>query len=232
VAQQLPLPLALPDCHRLERFVPGAEAAEAWQRVQALRAGRERFGFLWGGEGTGKTHLLQGLAAAAGGAYLELAALQSEAQAAGVPPAQLLAGLSGAGLVALDGLEAVAGIDAWETAVFHLYNELDAEGGQLLIAARANPNSLGLLRSELRSRLHWAGVFPLGRLSDEERLAALQQQARGRGLQLKAAVGWFLLRHYSRNMHHLMAALAELDEAALAERRALTIPLVKAHLGL
>lgn len=230
--QQLPLPLSLPDCHRLERFVPGIEAGEAWTRIQALRAGRERFAFLWGEAGSGKTHLLQGLAAAVSGAYLDLAALREEALTAGVPPEGLLSGLAGAGLVALDRLEAVAGEDAWEAAVFHLYNELDASGGKLVVAARANPNSLGLVRAELRSRLHWGGAFPLGRLSDEERLAALQEQAQGRGLVLKAAVGRFLLRHYSRNMHHLMAALADLDEAALAERRALTIPFAKARLGL
>lgn len=229
---QLPLPLTLPDCYRLERFLPGAEAVEAWTRVQAIREDEARFAFIWGAEATGKTHLLRGMAAAVGGTFLDLADLREEAGAAGVAPDDLLSGLPGAGLVALDGLEAVAGDDAWEAAVFHLYNEVDAGGGKLIAAARANPNSLGLVRPELRSRLHWGGVFPLGRLSDEERLEALQKQAAGRGIALKAPVGRFLLRHYSRNMHRLMAALASLDEAALAQRRALTIPFVKARLGL
>lgn len=229
---QLPLPLALPDCYRLERFVPGAEAGEAWVRIQDMQAGRERFAFLWGGEGVGKTHLLRGVVAAVSGVYLDMAALREESASAGVPPTGLLAGLGRADLLALDRLEAVAGEDEWEAAVFHLYNDVDAGGGRLLVAARANPNSLGLVRSELRSRLHWGGAFPLGRLTDEERLKALQRQAQGRGVELKAAVGRFLLRHYSRNMHRLMSVLSELDAAALAERRAVTIPFVKARLGL
>lgn len=232
MAGQLPLVLDRPDRHRLELFQVGAEGREAWERVQALVRGDVRFAFVWGGSGAGKTHLLEGAARAGGGIYWELTALRREAAAAGVPPEALLAAGSGVGLVALDGLEAVAGDAEWEAAVFHLYNRLDEEGGRLLAAATVNPNSLGLVREELRSRLHWGGSFPLGRLSDDERLAALQGHAEARGLSLKDEVGTYLLRYYSRNMHQLMAALERLDAAALAERRRLTVPFVKAQLGL
>jgi DnaA family protein len=232
VAGQLPLVLDRPDRHRLELFRPGAEGAEAWQRVQALVRGDLRFAFLWGGSGSGKTHLLEGAARAAGGTYWELGAVRREAGAAGVDPETLLASGPGDGLTALDGLEAVAGDAAWEAAVFHLYNRINEEGGRLLAAAADNPNALGLVREELRSRLHWGGSFPLGRLDDAERLAALQGHAEARGLTLKDEVGTYLLRDYSRNMHQLMAALERLDTAALAERRRLTVPFVKAQLGL
>jgi DnaA family protein len=75
-------------------------------------------------------------------------------------------------------------------------------------------------------------VFPLGRLTDEECLAALQGHAAARGLELRPEVGRYLLRHYSRSMHGLIQALDELDAAALAERRRLTIPFVKDRLAL
>jgi len=232
MAGQLPLVLDRPDRHRLAYFHPGADGREAWDRVQALLAGEVRFAFLWGPSGAGKTHLLEGAARAAGGTYWELAALRREAETAGLDPETLLAAAPAGTLVALDGLEAVAGDAAWEAAVFHLYNRINEEGGRLLAAAATNPNSLGLVREELRSRLHWGGSFPLGRLSDDERLAALQGHAEVRGLALKDEVGRYLLRYYSRNMHQLMAALELLDAAALAERRRLTVPFVKAQLGL
>ncbi|HKJ70950.1 MAG TPA: DnaA regulatory inactivator Hda [Gammaproteobacteria bacterium] len=232
MAGQLPLVLDRPDRHRLELFQPGTEGREAWQRVQAVVRGEVRFAFLWGASGSGKTHLLEGAARAGGGTYWELSALRREAAAAGVSPEALLASGPGDGLTALDGLEAVAGDADWEAAVFHLYNRINEEGGRLLAAAAVNPNSLGLVREELRSRLHWGGSFPLGRLSDDERLAALRGHAEARGLDLRDEVGRFLLRYYSRSMHQLMAALERLDAAALAERRRLTVPFVKARLGL
>ena len=228
---QLPLVLDPPDHYRLELFRPGAETSEAWSRVQAVVAGRERFGFLCGGSGSGKTHLLVGAARAASGLYFDLPAMRREVSAAGLDPEAVLEAADGGGLVAIDGVHALAGDPDWERAVFHLYNAVAETGGRLLAAADGNPNSLGLEREDLRSRLNWGGVFPLGRLSDAERLRALQGHAEDRGLGLPDEVGYFLLRHYSRSMHQLMAALDAMDAAALAERRRLTIPFVKDRLG-
>lgn len=232
MADQLPLDLERPERHRLELFHPGAGVREAWERVLAVAEGQARFGYLWGGPGTGKTHLLEGASRTGSGIYLDLAAARSEIAEAGWEPEGLIAALPAGALVALDNLDAVAGDPAWETALFHLFNRLSEEGGRFLAASEANPNRLGLAREELRSRLLWGGSFRLTRLTDDERLGAIQAHAEARGLELRDAVGAFLLRHYPRNMHQLMAALERLEESARAEQRRLTLPFVKARLGL
>ena len=66
--QQLLLQLAPPPAPTLDNFVPGRNAAA----VQALHdiaqgEGVERFVYLWGEPGSGRSHLLRGLAHAAGG---------------------------------------------------------------------------------------------------------------------------------------------------------------------
>ena len=232
MAGQLPLALARPRRHRLDLFQPGAAGREAWEAVQAVLAGEARFAYLWGESGSGKTHLLEGAAGALEGTYLDLGAMRSEVASAGLDPEAVLGPGVEPRLVALDRLEAVAGDPAWEAAVFHLYNLVNEEGGRLLAAATANPNSLGLVREELRTRLLWGGSFHLGRLTDAERQEALRGHAEMRGLELREDVAKFLLRRYSRNMHRLVAAIEQLDEAALAEGRRLTVPFVKARLGL
>lgn len=232
MADQLPLDLERPERHRLELFHPGAGVREARDRVLAVAEGRTRFAFLWGVSGSGKTHLLEGAARAGSGVYLDLAAARSEIAEAGWEPEGLIAALPAGTLVALDDLDAVAGEPAWEAALFHLFNRLNEEGGRFLAAAEANPNRLGLEREELRSRLLWGGSFRLARLADDERLAAIKTHAHARGLELPDAVGAFLLRYYPRNMHQLMAALERLEGSARAERRRLTLPFVKARLGL
>jgi len=205
---------------------------EARDRVLAVAEGRARFAFLWGSPGSGKTHLLEGAARAGSGVYLDLAAARSEIAQAGWQPEGLVTALPAGALVALDELDAVAGEPAWETALFHLFNRLNEEGGRFLAAAEANPNRLGLAREELRSRLLWGGSFRLARLTDEERLAAIKAHAEARGLALQDAVAAFLLRHYPRNMHQLVAALERLEGSARAEQRRLTLPFVNARLGL
>lgn len=66
--QQLPLEISGPPEPTLENFIPGANG-EAHARVRALAEGAadERIVYLWGGAGTGRSHLLQAAARAAGG---------------------------------------------------------------------------------------------------------------------------------------------------------------------
>ena len=62
--QQLLLELAPPPPPTLENFSPGKNGAALKALREALESG-ERFVFVWGGSGSGKTHLLRGFAEAA-----------------------------------------------------------------------------------------------------------------------------------------------------------------------
>ncbi|MCK8516083.1 DnaA regulatory inactivator Hda [Methylonatrum kenyense] len=211
----------------LEQFVAGANS-------DALAALRGELGsdseslVIYGAAGTGKTHLLQAACRElAGGtsSYVPLAA------ASELSPA-LLEGLDAMTLVALDDLQAIAGHGAWEEAVFHLFNGIRARGGRLVLAARQAPSALGLLMPDLTSRLQWGLVYRLQPLDEDALLAALQNRARQRGLELPSEVGRFLLNRFPRDCHSLFGLLETLDRAALAAQRRLTIPFVRQVLGL
>jgi len=184
--------------------------------------------YLWGATGTGRTHLLQAAcqgAAAAGATavYLPLA------QHAEFSP-ELLEGLETTRLVCLDDVDAIAGLDAWEQALFHLYNRLRDSERRLLAAADRAPGALPLNLADLRSRLGWGPVFQLRALSDTDKLAALKLRALHRGLELSDEVGQYLLKRCPRDLHSLFSLLDSLDRAALAAQRRLTIPFVREHL--
>ena len=72
--------------------------------------------------------------------------------------------------------------------------------------------------------------FQVHTLSDEQKLAALQQRAKARGLQLEEEVGEFLLRHCPRDTRFLFEILEKLDAASLVAQRKLTIPFVRSIL--
>jgi DnaA-homolog protein len=84
--QQLPLEISRPPEPTLDNFVPGPNA-EALARVRALAVGAldECVVYVWGGPGTGRSHLLRA-AARAGGARLvcvdDVGALDATAQQA------------------------------------------------------------------------------------------------------------------------------------------------------
>lgn len=229
---QLPLGIKLPDSATFTNLVQGCNG-EAVSHLQACLSPAQtkpdtQSVYLWGGSGCGKTHLLQAACHALIGQGVATAYLPLH-QHDQLHPA-MLEGLEKLSLVCVDDVEAVAGKQQWEDALFHLYNRMQAEAGILLLSGNAAPADLGLGLADLSSRLGWGWVFQLHRLNDVEKKQALQLRAHSRGFTLPDEVGDYLLRYYPRDIHAQFALLDQLDTASLVEQRRLTVPFVKAVL--
>lgn len=187
---QLPLALRYPPDQRLESFVAAPQGAIAQLRELADVRGADWL-YLAGASGTGKTHLALALCAAAEqagrrSAYLPLAAASGRLRDA-------LEALEGNDVVALDGLEAIAGHRDDEIALFDFHNRARSAGLNLLYAAREVPDALALVLPDLRSRLSQNTRVPLHPLDDVSRAEVLRDRAQRRGLVLEeSAIDWML----------------------------------------
>lgn len=219
---QLALPLQLQDHAVFDSFWPaGNEAVVAFLGdLAATRRGPG--GFVWGAAATGKTHLLQAVCARAGESiiYLPLAMFRDGGPA-------VLDGAASCGVVCLDDVDAVAGNDDWETALFELLNAVQDSGGVLIAAASRSPRECGFALADLESRFAQLPVFQLEPLPDAERMRALQLRARHRGLDLPDDTASYLLNRSRRDMNSLYRLLDRLDAEALKAKRRLTIPFVR-----
>jgi len=202
--QQLPLEIARPPEPTLDNFIPGANA-EAQARVRALVEGvlDECIVYLWGGPGTGRSHLLQAAARAAG---------------AQRPPI---------GLVTADDVERLDA--AGQQALFNAINAAREGAGAVLAAGSAPPAQLDL-RADLASRLGWGLVYQLQPLTDAHKATWLRAEAARRGLPLDDGVIDYLLTRLPRDLPSLATLLSRLDRFALARKRAITLPLVREFL--
>ncbi|MFA7618991.1 MAG: DnaA regulatory inactivator Hda [Thiohalomonadaceae bacterium] len=223
-ASQLALRLALPDSATLANFHMGDNGA----LLHALKSD-EPFIYLWGNPGAGKSHLLQAACHAAADAgdcpaYLPLRDLIAT-------DPEVFEGLEAAGLVCLDDVDAIAGRQAWEQALFHLYNRVRDAGGRMLATGPAAPAGLDIRLPDLVSRLSWGPVFQLHALDDEGKMAALRARARARGLELSEDVAAYLMRRFARDPHSLFALLDRIDAASLVAKRRITIPFLRELLG-
>jgi DnaA-homolog protein len=218
--QQMPLGVRLNDRATWSSFLPGNNQLV----VDALRAlGPANGGmlYLYGGTGSGKSHLLQAWCAAqAGSAYYQLASLRELG-------ASVLEGAEGLEAVALDDLAAVAGDPEWERALFRLYNERDAARLPVAWADALPARELDWRLPDLRSRLGAIVHLGLEPLDEAQQRAALQLRATQRGLELPEETALYLQRHFPRDMGSLYALLDRLDTAALREQRRLTVPFIK-----
>lgn len=227
--RQLTLPFAFNPELGFDQFHPGVNA-EPVRHLRQTAAGRgERLIFLWGGPGTGKTHLLNACCREAAGrsrtiSYLPLDLLM--AWDSGV-----LEGLEHQDLVCLDEIDRIAGDPAWEAALFVLFNRIRDRNRDLIVAARVPPGELPIRLPDLKTRLGWGLTLRLQALTDEDKLAVLELQARTLGLDLPPQVGRFLLAHCPRDLPALRRLLNQLDQASLATKRRLTVPFVKTFLG-
>lgn len=217
--KQLALSLAPPAEPTLDNFVPGRNAeVVAALRAVARPAPAERFIYLWGREGSGKSHLLAAVAAARA---LTGAGLARAADGTGF--ARLSVEMAGEGLIVDDvhKLDAAA-----QSALFTSYNAVREQGGLLVAAGDAPPAALGL-RSDLVTRLGWGLVYQVHALSDDEKAAALLEHARARGMPFPREAVDYLLARQSRDLRHLMTLLDALDRYSLETKRAITVPLVR-----
>ncbi|MBZ0105058.1 MAG: DnaA regulatory inactivator Hda [Sulfuricella denitrificans] len=201
----------------LDNFVAGRNG-ELMQILRQLLAGsgHERAVYLWGEAGSGKTHLLHGLVAAAQEAGRPaLLATAGEAL-----PVQPEAGM----LVAVDD---VALLNAeGQIALFNLYNDLRENGGAFVASGPCPPAQLEV-RPDVATRLGWGLVYQVQGLSDAEKEEALQSHARARGFSLPQEVLDYLLRHWRRDLPSLMAVLDALDRITLEQQRPVTVPLLR-----
>jgi DnaA family protein len=233
MSSQLPLGVHLRDDATLESFYIGSNAT-VWSNVKATASGKgEGFLYLWGEPGAGVTHLLQGACRQsafhqATAVYLPLSQLKLEPGSE-----RCLDGLEHVNLICLDDIEAIAGIPAWEEAVFCLFNQIrDTPTARLIIGASNPPKQTRILLADLVSRLTWGLTFQLLPLSDQQIVEALKIRAQARGLILQDEVAYFLLNRCPRTMSVLYEHLDKLDNASMAAQRKLTIPFIKSTLTL
>lgn len=119
---------------------------------------------------------------------------------------------------------------AQQEQLFHLYNHLMASNGILVLAGRKPADQLEGL-PDLTSRLKTLQHIKLD-LPDSAQLELLLVKfAADHQLQIDAAVIRYLLRRAERSPRTLEGLVGKIDEASLAEKRAVTIPLVKQVVG-
>ena len=228
-APQLPLALRYPPDQRLEAFVAAPEGALSQVRALAEVANSDWL-YLAGPAGVGKTHLA--LAACAAAEAVGRSAAYVPVRAAVGRMRDALEAFDTHALVALDGLDAIAGERDDEVALFDFHNRARSAGVSLLYAAEVGPDGLPLTLPDLRSRLGQCARIVLSPLDEAGRRRVLRGRAQRRGLELdEAALDW-LLRRVGRDLFGLTALLDRMDSASLAAQRRLTVPFLKETLGL
>ena len=219
MTRQLALKFRLDDHARLDDYV-----GEAGSKLVHLSG----FIYLSGSKGSGKSHLLQGTchrAVSEGLSTIYLTALS-------ILKPGVLDGLEHVDLICLDDVDDVLELADWQRALFHLINAVKDAGNTLIVSSTHPVSALKLGLGDLDSRVKGAYLLSTDLLDDEQKLEVIGRKARRRGFDMSQEVCRFILGRSRRDMHHLARLVDQLDEETLRRQKKVTIPFVKAALGL
>ena len=122
--------------------------------------------------------------------------------------------------------DADRGVD--ETALFHLYNLLKEHHRPLLLTGRLPPNRWAVTLPDLKSRLATLTVAAIGAPDDQLLQALLVKLFSDRQVRIGPEIITYLLPRIERSFAAVHALVEKLDQEALRQGRAITLPLIRA----
>ncbi len=222
---QIPLQFGFRETADFEHFIEGPNS-EVCTVCRSIALGETVHSiYLWGQVATGKSHLLQAVCNLASQHDQNVAYIPLSQHAEFSP--ELLEGLEHLAMVCVDDVECIAGQEAWEQALFHLYNRLREQQKSLLMTGSRGPRDLAFHLQDLKSRVGWDLTYHLQALSDKDKINLLQKRANTRNFKIPEEVAAYLVKNVKRDLPSLLELLDKLDQATLTEQRKLTIPFVK-----
>lgn len=165
---------------------------------------------VYGPKGSGKTHLLRKWT------ELRLAKFVNVENIDDVEPRE--------GLYAVDDLQEL-NIQQQEK-LFHIFNYMKGIGGSLVVASQIPVAQLNLI-PELRSRLLLGTQAELTAPQESDLKLLLVKWSQDRQLKLEQTVISYILSHCERSPQVLEGIVEALDTLSLAQKRKITIPLVR-----
>lgn len=202
-----------------DAFLVAESNAEAIALIDNFGTWTQPVQWIYGPAGSGKSHLAAVLAN-------QLCALSVAADdlAQDAEVVHILAGETATELLVVDGLDTLPP-DSEET-LFHLLNQARHGGVPILLLSRLPAARLAIALPDLASRLKAVPAISLGAPCDALVAGLVGKLFADRQLQPDVRVIDYLLPRINRDFEAMGDLVAAIDAAALAEQRAITVPLV------
>ena len=214
-----------------ENFVVCGGNKTAYQFARKLAAGdgTENLLYIYGPEGSGKTHLLTALGNAIAGKYLSFK--DADALYRGDYPTEGLSRLSDhfadAGALILDDLHLLPDNQEVRVELWELFNAFYTSGRKIAIAGLVPPKELPHLDGHLTSRLLWGLVARMDVSDDDSRRMILKKLAEDRQMSLPDEVIDQMLLRVRRDIPSLVYALETINRFAISTKRKVGLKLAK-----
>ena len=179
--------------------------------------------YLWGSQASGKSHVLQAL----------INTLVSNDRKAVILTPNDLSKRENISLIELfdficiDDIENIAGNTFLEEALFTWINEIKQKHKKIILAGKLSSNDKQWQLPDLRSRIQAGQTHEIFALNRDDSFKIFTNQANSRGLNLDEKTMNYLQKNTSSNLSYLSQLLDKIDQVTLAQKKQVTIPLLK-----
>ncbi|HBG06547.1 MAG: DnaA regulatory inactivator Hda [Geobacteraceae bacterium GWC2_58_44] len=214
-----------------ENFVVCGGNKTAYLFAQKIATGdaTENLLYIYGPEGSGKTHLLTALSNALGGMYFSFR--DAGSLYSGDDPTEgssrLADHFADATALILDDLHLLPDNQEVRVELWELFNAFYISGKKIAISGPTPPKELPHLDGHLTSRLLWGLVARMDVSDDESRRMILKKLAEDRQMSLPDEVIDQMLLRVRRDIPSLVYALETINRYAIATKRKIGLRLAK-----
>ncbi|MES2345325.1 MAG: chromosomal replication initiator protein DnaA [Chlamydiota bacterium] len=222
-----PLPLSFAsdplDPHAtLDHFIAGKSNEIAFKLICNLAQGIEKAGtfnpvYIQGSAGTGKTHLLMGIAKELNTQKISTVYVRAETFTEHVVNA-IRSGVMRAfrdayrhaDVLLIDDVHLFARKAATQEELFHTFNALHTSGRQIFLSGDKAPQFLEEIEPRLISRFEWGIIIPLEKLTPLELAEMITERCKSLEFKLDKKIISFLISHFqgsTKSLHRALEAL-------------------------
>ena len=220
---QLGLPISLNSLMLLENFVSNKELIRSINQLFLDQKSSEVY--IYGANGQGKTHVLQGTI---------LKALANDKNAVFIDcldpfPGHIFEIINEINFISFDNVHLME--EESQERFFDLYNRARQSEVFILVSGDSLPSDLKVMK-DIKTRLSLAAVYKLEELDDELKMNIINSQMSDRNLSVDSKVYEYLFKNFSRDLKLLLSTMDDLDKVSLQAKKPISIPFVRKFLNL
>jgi len=225
--EQLHLNVQLDDAISLDKFIK-CDSTRDFLKI-LINSTKDQsvsnFYLIWGAQGRGKSYVMQGLHKK----YIKdnKKTFQFSFQDKRVNSPEILMNLGSLEALFIENFELMEDSEDWERGMFNLINECYMSGTRIYLSSNTVTKDLTIRLADLASRLSSFTAIEIPEITEEEKVQALIQASKRKGLVLDEKTIKYIVSYTSRSLSDLLRLLNELDSFSLQKKKKISPSLVR-----
>ena len=224
---QLSLNIKLDDSVSLDKFIKCKSNSNSLEFLKntVLETSVSNLFYIWGREGVGKSYIMQAL----NREFINLnkKTLHLSLDDSRITSHEIFQNLGTLDVLLIEKIDRLPQDKDWELQVFALINDALSGNTKIYLSSNLVSKDLNIELTDLRSRMSYFTAIEIPEITDEEKIEALYQSSKRKGISLDNKTIEYIISHTSRSLSDLLKLINDLDLYSLKKKRKVTPSLVR-----